>query len=147
MSRASQASSSGWLGGFAECIWSSGMTSPWPKSRCQTRLTIARAKNSRSPGCERHLHQLGPALNFGAGGGTFSFLARSSASFSFFCSSLDGSFASALVDLPAGQEHHPGLAFDVLGRLEPDRAVAALAQKAWLAVPLTNVRLRNDFIP
>ena len=35
-SRASQASNSGWLGGFAECIWSTGITSPRPKKRFQT---------------------------------------------------------------------------------------------------------------
>ena len=134
MSRASQARSSGWLGGLAECIWSSGMTSPWPKSRCQTRLTIARAKNSRSPGASASSTSLARALNLGGGGGTLSFLARSSASFSFFCSSLDGSFGIGLVDPPAGQEHHPGLTFHAFGRLEADGAVAVLAQEASLLV-------------
>ena len=60
VSRASQASSSGWLGGFSECIWSSGITSPGPKKRCQRRLTIDRAKKSRSPGSQGDLDQLAP---------------------------------------------------------------------------------------
>ena len=85
-------------------------------------------------GVERQLDQLGPGAELGRGGGTFSFLARSSAAFSFFCSSLDGSLASGVIDPPAGQEHHPGLLFDVFGCLEADDAVAVLAQKARVLV-------------
>ncbi len=44
-----------------------------------------------------------------------------------------GALRVGLGDLPAGQEHHPGLALDALGRLEFDRAVIVFAQEASIA--------------
>ena len=134
VSRASQASSSGWLGGFAECIWSSGITSPRPKSRCQTRLTIDRAKKSRSPGWRATSTSLARALNCGGGGGAFVLLRLLEPLLLLLLLGWRQVFRRGVVHLPAGQEHHPGLALDPLGRLELDGAGAALGQEATLAV-------------
>ena len=96
MSRASQASSSGWLGGFSECIWSSGITSPRPKKRCQRRLTIDRAKNSLASAPARPRPASPGALNGRAAArpSCSSWLRRAAASPS--SSSLVGSFPSRL---------------------------------------------------
>ena len=82
-------------------------------------------------GLQRQLHQLGPALNFGGGGGTLSLLGALEQRPSLSSARpRRRSRRSGSSTLPAGQEHHPGLTFDALGRLELDRAEPALAQEA-----------------
>ena len=98
------------------------------------RLTIALAKKSRSPGWRRHLHQLGPGAELRRRGGNLVFLGAVEPLLLFLLLVLGRLLRIGLVDPPAGQEHHPGLSFHVLGCLEPDRAVAVLAQEAGVPV-------------
>ncbi len=111
-------------------------------------MTIARAKNSRSPGASAISTSFARALNRGDGGGAFSFWAFWSRSFSFFCSSREASrpASGSVAFRPVRNIIRAGRSTPsvVLNRDVPN---PRSARKAPLPFPFTNVRSKNAFMP